>query len=165
MGKRGEGGGKSNGEVIFPSTALGRTIIKNHAEVSLPMAITVIGTSHIAKQSIKEVRKAIEEGKPDIVALEIDRQRLPALLQKERRSPRISDIGRVGLKGFLFALLGGWAERKLGESVGVKPGAEIKAAYQLAKKKGIKVALIDQDISTTLQRLSKGITWKEKFRF
>jgi len=49
--------------------------------------------------------------------------------------------------------------------VGVKPGEEMKAAYRLARRKGIAVALIDQDISITLQRLSKSITWKEKFRF
>ena len=41
----------------------------------------------------------------------------------------------------------------------------MKAAYRLARRKGIAVALIDQDISITLQRLSKSITWKEKFRF
>jgi len=127
--------------------------------------ITIIGTSHIARQSIREVKEAIEKGKPDIVALELDRQRLPALLRKDHRGPRMSDIGRVGLKGDFFALLGSWAERRLGESVGVKPGEEMKAAYRLARRKGIAVALIDQDISITLQRLSKSITWKEKFRF
>ena len=56
--------------------------------------ITIIGTSHIARQSIREVKEAIEKGKPDIVALELDRQRLPALLRKDHRGPRMSDIGR-----------------------------------------------------------------------
>ena len=38
-------------------------------------------------------------------------------------------------------------------------------AIKLAKKEGIPIALIDQDIRITLQRLSKQITWKEKLRF
>ena len=38
-------------------------------------------------------------------------------------------------------------------------------AVQLAKKNNIQLALIDQDIEITLKRLSKEITWKEKFNF
>ncbi len=140
-------------------------IIKNKVSVPASMVITIIGTSHIAKQSIKDVQEAIEQGKPDIIALELDRKRLPALLAKERQKVRISDIGRIGIKGFLFAALGSWAERKLGESVGVKPGAEMKLAFRLAKKNSIRIALIDQDIDITLRRISTSLTWKEKFRF
>ena len=33
--------------------------------------LTIIGTSHIAKQSLDDVETAIEHGKPDIVALEL----------------------------------------------------------------------------------------------
>ena len=139
--------------------------LKKHSGIPSPMAITVIGTSHIAKQSLREVRQAIEEGKPDIIAIELDRKRLPALLAKKREHARLSDIGRIGLKGYLFALLGAWAEKKLGDAVGVKPGAEMKLAYLLARKAKIKVALIDQDIEITLKRLSRELTWKEKFRF
>lgn len=39
------------------------------------------------------------------------------------------------------------------------------AALELAKKHSIKVALIDQDIDVTLAKLSKAISWKEKFNF
>jgi len=41
----------------------------------------------------------------------------------------------------------------------------MKAAVQLAKKNKIKIAFIDQPIQITLKRLSKALTWKEKFRF
>ena len=35
----------------------------------------------------------------------------------------------------------------------------------MAKKNGIKIALIDQDIETTLKRFSQSLTWKEKWNF
>ncbi len=127
--------------------------------------LNLIGTSHIAEESLKEVQKAIEKGNPDIVALELDPKRVYALMQKKPRRIRLRDIGRVGIKGFLFGLIGAWAEKKLGEQVGVKPGSEMILAIKLAKKKKIPVALIDQDIETTLKRFSQEMTWKEKWHF
>lgn len=127
--------------------------------------LIVIGTSHIAKESLKEVAEVIEKEDPAIVALELDRKRFFALLQKEKRGVSISDIGRIGFKGYLFALLGAWAEKKLGAIVGVQPGSDMVAAIKLAKKKNIRVALIDQDIEVTLRKFSKSLSWKEKWNF
>ena len=127
--------------------------------------LTIIGTSHIAKQSLEEVEEAIEEGKPDIVALELDRKRLYGLMNKENRKISIYDIRRIGFKGFIFSLIGAWAEKKLGQLVGVAPGSEMKKAVMLAKKYKIKIALIDQDIEITLRRFSEVLTWKEKWNF
>src|SRR3989338_7495782 len=127
--------------------------------------LAIIGTSHIAKQSLEEVEKAIEEGKPDIVALELDRKRLYSLMNKEERKISIYDIRRVGFKGFIFSLIGAWAEKKLGKIVGVAPGSEMKKAVMLARKNKLKIALIDQDIEITLRRFSKSLTWKEKWNF
>ena len=127
--------------------------------------LVFLGTSHIAKQSLEEVKKCIEEEKPDIIALELDEKRLPALMQKQKKKISLSGIKYIGLKGFLFSLFGAWAERKLGKLVGVTPGSEMKNAVKISKRKGIKIALIDQDIEVTLRRLSKSITWKEKWNF
>ncbi len=126
--------------------------------------LTIIGTSHIAKQSLEDVEKEIEVKKPDVIALELDRRRLYSLLKKPGRM-RIYDIKRVGLKGFIFSLIGAWAEKKLGKIVGVAPGSEMKKAVRLARKHNIKIALIDQDIEITLKRFSKSLTWKEKWNF
>jgi len=126
--------------------------------------LMIIGTSHIAKQSLDEVERAIEEGKPDIIALELDRTRLYGLFKKPGKI-RFYDIKRVGIKGFVFSLIGAWAEKKLGNMVGVPPGSEMKTAVRLARKHNIKLALIDQDIEVTLKRFSKSLSWKEKWNF
>ena len=127
--------------------------------------LVFLGTSHIAKQSLEEVKKLIEEEKPDIIALELDKYRLPALMSKAPRKIELRIIRQIGLKGFLFSLFGAWAERKLGKLVGVAPGSEMRQAVKIAKREGIKLALVDQDIKITLQRLSKSLTWKEKWNF
>ncbi|MFH0979228.1 MAG: TraB/GumN family protein [Candidatus Woesearchaeota archaeon] len=127
--------------------------------------LKILGTSHIAKESIERVKEEIESGQYDIVTLELDNVRLYSLLHPSKAKIRATDIAKVGLKGYIFSLIGAWAENKLGAAVGVKPGTEMTMAYKLAKKKGLKIALVDQRIDITLSRLSKGITWKEKLNF
>ncbi|MBW3011887.1 TraB/GumN family protein [Candidatus Woesearchaeota archaeon] len=127
--------------------------------------LSILGTSHIARQSLEEVRARIESFKPDIVALELDKRRLIALLSKKKPKPSLRDIKYVGLKGFMFNLFGAYIEKKLGKMVGVKPGSEMKLAYLIAREKHLKIALIDQKIEITLRNFSKSFTWKERFRF
>ncbi len=127
--------------------------------------LTILGTSHIAKQSMNEVRKEIDEKKPDIIAVELDRGRLEGLLNPKKQKLRLSDIRKVGVKGWVFALIGAWGEKKLGQHVGVSPGQDMLTAVKLARERKIPLALIDQEISITLKRFSKTLTWREKFRF
>jgi len=127
--------------------------------------LVFLGTSHIAKQSLNEVKKCIEEEKPDVIALELDKKRMQALMTKVPERINLRNIKHIGLKGFLFSAFGAWAERKLGKLVGIKPGSEMKQAIKIAKNEKITIALIDQDIEITLRRLSNSITWKEKRNF
>ena len=127
--------------------------------------LILIGTSHIAKQSVDEVKNAIVEKKPDIIALELDNKRLYALTHKKKNRMSIYDIKKIGIKGYIFSIIGAFIEKKLGDYVGVAPGSEMLAAVNLAKKNNIKMALIDQDIEITLKRFSKMLSWKEKWNF
>ena len=127
--------------------------------------LVFLGTSHIAKQSLNEVKSCIHEEKPDIIAIELDQKRLPALMSRSPKRIEFRNIKNIGLKGFLFSLLGAWAERKLGSLVGVSPGSEMRQAVRIARKEKIAIELVDQDIEITLQRLSRLITWKEKWNF
>ena len=125
--------------------------------------LTIIGTSHIAKQSLDEVEKSINDIKPDIIAVELDRKRFFSLMNEKKRGFRFYDIRRIGVKGALFSLIGAWAEKKLGEYVGVAPGSEMMKAIRLANNNKIQIRLIDQDIEVTLKRFSKEFSWKEKW--
>ncbi|MBW3004267.1 TraB/GumN family protein [Candidatus Woesearchaeota archaeon] len=126
----------------------------------------IIGTSHIASQSIKEVEKEIAKLEPDIVALELDKKRLAALLSEKKPDKiRVKDIRRVGFKGWLFSVIGAWVEKKLGDQVGVSPGSDMLAAFHAARKVHARIALIDQDIEVTLKRFSQELSWREKWNF
>jgi len=127
--------------------------------------IKIIGTSHIAKESVQEIKKAIAEEKPDIVAVELDTQRAIAIMQEQKNKISISAAFQIGVKGYLFAKIGQIVQQKLGKSVGISPGTEMKTALQEAKKNKLQIALIDQPINITLKKFSKNLTWKEKFRF
>lgn len=129
------------------------------------MNIQIIGTSHISPESIKKVEKTILEKKPGIVAIELDAKRLYALLNKGKTHISYKDIRRIGLKGWIFSIIGAWAERKLGAKVGVAPGSEMIKAATAARQVEAKIALIDQDIEITLKKFSKALTWKEKLNF
>ncbi|MDP7115780.1 MAG: TraB/GumN family protein [Candidatus Woesearchaeota archaeon] len=128
--------------------------------------LTIIGTSHIAQQSLDEVKKIIEEENPSLICFELDKQRAKVILKnKPGGRIQLKDIRKIGVKGYLFSLLGGWAERKLGEHAGVKPGDEMREGLRLARIHKIPVGYIDQDIQVTLKRFSKALTWKEKWHF
>lgn len=129
------------------------------------MEITIIGTSHIARQSVQEAKRVITEEKPDIVALELDPQRAAALLAKERRKISFKEVFHIGFRGYAFAKIGQAIQQKLGKMVGVAPGSEMKVSLELARKHNLQVALIDQPIAITLRNFSKNLTWKEKGRF
>ncbi len=128
-------------------------------------AIHIIGTSHIARQSVAQVRKYIESEKPDIVALELDKRRAISLMQQHRGVPPLSMIFQVGMFGYLFALLGNLVARRLGRLVGVNPGEEMREAMSLARKNNSQLALMDQDILLTLRRLSKAISFRDVWQF
>ncbi len=125
----------------------------------------VVGTSHVSMDSVMEVERVLLDVKPGIIALELDFPRFKSLLSPQKRKLSLRDIKHLGVRGFLFNLVGAWAEKKIGDIVGVSPGSEMLKAVEVSKKLDADIALIDQDISITLNRLLKSITWKERFRF
>lgn len=127
-------------------------------------SITIIGTSHISKDSIKNIRNAFED-KPDFVCVELDPQRLFALTSKQKQTISLASIKHIGFKGFLFAVIGKVIQQKLGSVVGITPGADMLEAVKQSAKHKAKVCLVDRDLRITLKRFSKNITWKERFRF
>ena len=126
--------------------------------------LLIIGTSHIAKQSVKEINDKFSDLNPDIVCVELDPRRLHALLTDAKPNYSLSGIKQYGLQGYLFAVIAGVLQRKLGNIVGIKPGSDMLTAVNLARQNNKQLMLIDQDIQITLKRFSKQFTFKEKMR-
>ncbi len=127
--------------------------------------LTIIGTSHIAVESVREVEDYILKQKPNIIALELDKKRFFSLLHPEEKASNMEKIKHLGIRGWLINIIGSWIQKKLGKAVGMMPGAEMKKAIELSRELKIDIALIDQDIEITMRKLSKEITFREKLKF
>ena len=126
--------------------------------------IRIVGTAHVSQQSVDEVRGAIDEYKPDIVAIELDPSRYAAL-KKQGRDPSVNDVLEVkNFNTLLVQWLMAYLQRKIGFDVGVEPGAEMKAAIEEAEKRGIPISLVDRDIRLTLLRFWNAMGFLEKLK-
>lgn len=116
--------------------------------------IILLGTAHVSKESCDEVRSVIESQKPDCVAIELDEQRYASLNDSE--GWKNLDIIKVlkEKKGFLLLanLVMANYQRKMGANIGVKPGDEMRAGIEEAKKLGLPCEMVDRPIQTTLRR-------------
>jgi pheromone shutdown-related protein TraB len=123
----------------------------------------LIGTAHVSQRSVDEVRAVIAEVKPEVVCVELDKTRYDALTKES--AFRDLDVFKVVREGRALYLLGHLAlvsyQRRIGASLGVKPGAELLAAVEVATASGIPVELIDRDINITLKRTWSNLgLWK-----
>ncbi len=90
--------------------------------------VYLVGTAHISKKSIEEVRHTIETVRPDTVCVELCATRFNAMFDPDRwRKLNIFQVIRDRKVLFLLANLTLSAyQRRLGEKLGVEPGAELK---------------------------------------
>jgi len=115
------------------------------------MTIKIIGTHHFMKET--EIKKYIEDFNPDIVGIELCKQRIYTLEHPGEEKPKFSLLGVIAK-----------AVKKKGEKEGVNYGGDMNAAYKISKQKEIKVELIDRPIVET-QALFKAIPLSEKVEF
>jgi pheromone shutdown-related protein TraB len=114
----------------------------------------LIGTAHVSKESIEEVRNIINNEKPDMVCVELDEARYDAITQNNQwEKLNLSEVFKEG-KGFLVIanLVLASFQRRLGSELGVKPGEEMKVAVEAAKEHGIPHSLCDREVHITLRR-------------
>ena len=128
--------------------------------------IILVGTAHISKDSVKEVKEVIEKYKPDIVAVELCKRRYEAITKKDKwESTPVTNLLKSNQAYLMLAqTFLSSIQRKLGKEYGVEPGSEMIAAMDEAKKHDLDVALVDRDISVTLKRAWKKMGIREKFR-
>lgn len=126
--------------------------------------ITIIGSSHIATDSVKKIKKEIKEKNPDIVAVELDVARVNALFNPYKNKISINSLKKVGLMGTLFTFFGKMLQDKLGKVVGISPGEDMKTAIVCARKNKSKIWLIDKNIQTLARELSTKISFLEKIK-
>lgn len=114
----------------------------------------LIGTAHVSRRSVEEVRQVITDVRPDTVCVELDAQRHKMLVDQDtwRKLDIFQVIRQKKVLLLLSSLALGAFQRKMGEKLGVKPGSELLEAVSAAKDVGAELVLADRDIQATLKR-------------
>jgi pheromone shutdown-related protein TraB len=116
--------------------------------------IVLLGTAHVSRESVEDVRQVITEEKPDRVCVELDDGRYTSMSQGS--SWQNLNVGKVIRQGKGFLLMANLVlasfQRRLGKDLGVKPGEEMLAAVQVSQELGIPFSLCDRNIQVTLRR-------------
>ena len=126
----------------------------------------VVGTAHISEKSVREVREVIEAVRPDTVCVELCQTRYDSITDAKRWE-RLDIFEVIRQKKVLFLLANltlSAYQRRLGEKLGVKPGAELMAAVDKAEETGAQLVLADRDIQATLKRTWRNLSFFNKIR-
>ncbi|MBK9492957.1 MAG: TraB family protein [Alphaproteobacteria bacterium ADurb.BinA280] len=120
---------------------------------------TILGTAHVSQASVDAVHAQIAAHTFDAVAIELCESRYQSMRDPDALAKldliRVIREGKTGLVAANLALAG--YQRRLSEQLGVEPGAEMKAAWQLAEANNTPVWRIDRDVATTLKRTSAAV--------
>jgi pheromone shutdown-related protein TraB len=125
---------------------------------------TLLGTAHVSRISVDTVRGMMRSGQFDAVAVELCESRYRALCDPESwRNLDLLQVIRDGKAGMVAANLALSAyQRRLAEQFGIEPGAEMKAAVDLANQAGMPIWLIDRDVGVTLRRAYRSVRLRDR---
>ena len=126
--------------------------------------IYLVGTAHISQESVDLVKKTITDEQPDTVCIELDEKRYAALTEKKRWQTLDLKgvIRKKQLSTLMVSMLMAAYQKKLGNQLGVTPGAELLAAADTAKAHNIPVLLCDREVRITLRRAWKSTSFFKK---
>ncbi len=127
----------------------------------------VVGTAHISRRSAELVRTVIEREQPESVCVELDERRFKALSERDKwlTLDLKSVIREKQLSTLIINLVLASYQKKLGDQLGVEPGAELLEATRVAQELDTPVALCDRDIRITLRRAWQSMSLWDKAKF
>ncbi len=125
---------------------------------------TLLGTAHVSPASAQEVRDEVASGAYDAVAVELDEARHAAMTDPERWAKldlfQVLKQGKMGMVAVSLAL--GAFQQRLADQLGIQPGAEMRAAVDGARERGLALLLVDRDLGVTLRRISASVPWWQR---
>lgn len=116
--------------------------------------IHIISTAHVSKESVIEVKEAIETIKPDVVCIELDRGRANALTNPSEKEIDIKQIIKnKKVASFLMNLILSNYQKQIADDLDTEVGGEMKQAITSAKEFNIPIRYIDRDVKITMNRI------------
>ena len=135
--------------------------------ISLPdKEVYLLGTAHISRESVSDVASLIRAVRPDSVCVELCPSRYQSMVHPE--SWRKMDVFRVIRENkalfLLIQLLMSSFYRRIARKLGVTPGAEMLEGVTRAEEVGAEVVLADRDITVTLKRVWRHLSFWHKLK-
>jgi pheromone shutdown-related protein TraB len=123
--------------------------------------IILIGTAHVSKQSVEQVKEVIDREQPDSVCIELDDQRFKSIMEGSKW--RETDIFKVIKEKKATLLLMNLAissfQNRLAKQFDTKPGQEMIQGIESAKEIGAELVLADRNIQITFSRIWNNVSF------
>jgi len=122
--------------------------------------ITLIGTGHVfdLTQSLLQI---FDEKQPDVLCIELDKQRYNALMLKQTDPERYKQAGKD--QPILYKLLARFQDG-MAEEYGVQAGQEMITTIKYAQSHQLPLAFIDMNAQSLFTRMLKQMTFRERLR-
>jgi len=124
----------------------------------------LLGTAHVSKASADAARALAESAEVDAIAVELDSARHQSLTDPDAwRKMDLFEVIKQGKAGLVAANLAlGAYQKRLADQFGIEPGAELKAACEVAEKRELPLWLVDRDVGLTLKRAYGAVRFWDK---
>jgi len=122
--------------------------------------ITIIGTGHVFNLS-QSLLQIFDEKEPDILCVELDKQRYNALVTKQTNPEKYKEQSKN--LPILYKLLSRFQDG-LAKEYGVQAGQEMLTTINYAKNHQKPVAFIDMNAQVLFSKMLKNMTFREKIR-
>ena len=122
--------------------------------------ITLIGTGHVFNLN-QSILRVFDERQPEIVCVELDKQRYNALMLK-KADPKKYEEARKNTP-IIYKLLARFQDG-MAKEYGVEAGAEMVTAINYAKSHQLPVAFIDLNAQRMFSRMLKSMSISEKIK-
>ena len=122
--------------------------------------IILIGTGHVFNLS-QQLLQIFNEKKPDIICVELDKQRYHALLAKKTNPGAYKEYEKR--VPFIYKLLSRFQEG-MAKEYGVVAGQEMLTAISFAHNNQLPIAFIDMNAQNLFKKMLKKMSWSEKIK-
>ncbi len=119
--------------------------------------IYLVGTAHVSLESIEDVRKTVELVAPDAICVELCQARYEAFTQPDVwQKMNVFKVIKEGKATLLLShLVMSAFYKRIGDRLGVRPGADMLEGVKQARERDVELVLADRDVQVTLKR-----TWR-----
>ena len=128
--------------------------------------VWLVGTAHVSLESIDDVRRTVEAVAPDAICVELCQGRYEAFTRPD--AWRKMDVFKVIKEGkaalLLSQLMMSAFYKRVGDRLGVRPGADMLEGVRLAHERDVDLVLADRDVQVTLKRMWRGLNFWNKLK-